>query len=37
MRHPVNPSKDKRIFTRTATKTKALNLPVVNFRGGIRL
>lgn len=36
MRRPVNPSKDRKIFTRTASKTKSVNLPSINFRGGIR-
>lgn len=36
-RKPVNPSKDKKIFTRTAAKVKSINLGVKNFRGGIRL
>lgn len=36
MRRPVNPSKDRKVFTRTATKTKSVNLPSTNFRGGIR-
>lgn len=35
-RRPVNPGKDRKIFTRTATRTKSVNLPATNFRGGIR-
>lgn len=35
-RAPVNPSTDRAVFTRTASKTKAVNLPNVNFRGGRR-
>lgn len=37
MRRPANPRKDKKIFTRTASKVKSINLGVKNFRGGIRL
>lgn len=36
-RHPTNPEKDSRIFTRTARTVKAINLPATIFRGGIRL
>lgn len=35
-RRPVNKSKDKKIFTRTASKVKAVNLPEKIYRGGIR-
>lgn len=35
-RAPTNKRKDKKIFTRTATKVKAVNLPGKIFRGGIR-
>lgn len=35
-RSRVNPRRDKARFTRTASKTKSVNLPNVNFRGGIR-
>ena len=37
MRRPVNKKRDKKIFTKTASKTKSINLGVKNFRGGIRL
>ena len=39
MRHrsKVKPSKDKRVFTQTAKKTKAINVTPKNMRGGIRL
>lgn len=33
----VIPRKDKRIFASTAKKTREINLPVLNSRGGIRL
>ncbi len=36
-RSPVNPKMDKKVFTRTASKVKSINLGVKNFRGGIRL
>lgn len=35
-RRPVNKSKDKKHFTRTASKVKAINLPEKVYRGGIR-
>lgn len=35
-RSPVNKKKDKKIFTRTASKTKAVNLGNTVYRGGIR-
>lgn len=35
-RRPVNKRKDKKIFTRTASKVKAVNLPEKIYRGGIR-
>lgn len=37
MRRRVSRRKDKKIFTRTASKTKAINLPTKIFRGGIRM
>lgn len=37
MRRQVNKSKDKRIFSKTASKTKSINLPTKIFRGGIRM
>lgn len=37
MRRRVSPRKDRTIFTRTAAKTKAINLPTKIFRGGIRM
>ena len=36
-RSRVNPKSDKKKFTRTANKVKAINLSVKNYRGGIRL
>lgn len=36
-RSKVKPSKDKRVFTQTAKKTKAINVTPKNMRGGIRL
>lgn len=36
-RTPVVPSKDKKIFTNTAKKTKKINLGQSPMRGGIRL
>lgn len=36
-RKRVNRRKDRRIFSKTARKTKAINLPVKIYRGGIRL
>lgn len=36
-RSPVNPDADKVYFSRTASKTKAINLATKIFRGGIRL
>lgn len=35
-RRPVNKRKDRKIFTRTASKVKAVNLPEKIYRGGIR-
>lgn len=35
-RRPVNKRRDKKIFTRTASKVKAVNLPDKIYRGGIR-
>lgn len=35
-RAKTNPKKDKKIFSRTATKVKAVNLPGTIYRGGIR-
>lgn len=32
----TNRSKDKKIFRRTANKTKAVNIPQLSMRGGIR-
>lgn len=37
MRRRVSPKKDKKFFSRTAAKTKAINLPTKIFRGGIRM
>lgn len=36
MRRPTNKKKDSKIFTRTASSSKAINLGVVTYRGGIR-
>ena len=36
-RAPTNKRKDKKIFTRTASKVKKINLPRKIYRGGIRL
>lgn len=36
-RKPVKPSKDKKIFARTADKTKKVNIDPKPQRGGIRL
>ena len=36
-RFKASPKKDKAIFTRTASKTKSINLPSTIFRGGIRM
>lgn len=36
-RRKVNPRRDKRVFTKTADKTKSLNTSALGFRGGIRL
>lgn len=35
-RTPVKPAKDKAIFTRTAKKTKKVNIAPKTMRGGIR-
>lgn len=35
-RSPANKKIDKKIFTRTASKTKAVNLGNTVYRGGIR-
>lgn len=35
-RAPTSKKKDKKIFRRTATKVKAVNLPEKVYRGGIR-
>lgn len=36
-RRPVKVKKDKAIFTRTAEKTKTINVRPLPMRGGIRL
>lgn len=36
-RNKASPKKDRAIFSRTASKTKAINLPTKIFRGGIRM
>lgn len=36
-RRPARLRKDKRIFTRTAVKSKKINLNPTIYRGGIRL
>lgn len=35
-RKAAKPSVDKKIFTRTASKVKAINLPSKIYRGGLR-
>lgn len=35
-RAPTNPLKDQAVFKRTAAKTKAVNLGMFIYRGGIR-
>lgn len=35
-RKSVKPSKDRKVFSVTADKTKVVNLPAVNLRGGRR-
>lgn len=37
MRKPVPRRKDKKVFTRTAAKSKKINLLPRLYRGGIRL
>lgn len=37
MRKPMKKSRDRRIFRRTALKTKSINLRPMTMRGGIRL
>ena len=37
MRTPVKAKKDKKIFSRTAGKTKRINIRPGEWRGGIRL
>lgn len=37
MRKRVRPGKDKKIFTRTAQRSKKININPVIYRGGIRL
>lgn len=37
MRRKQKPSRDKRYFTRTAQKSKKININPVIYRGGIRL
>ena len=36
-RRPVQKSRDKRVFTKTANKTKKINVEPKVMRGGIRL
>lgn len=36
-RFKTKPKLDKKIFTKTATKTKSINLPSKIYRGGIRM
>lgn len=35
-RAPTNRAIDRKIFRNTAVKVKAVNLPQLNYRGGIR-
>lgn len=37
MRKKVKPAKDKRVFSKTARKTKKINVAPTVMRGGIRL
>lgn len=37
MRKRMNPSRDRRVFGRTAKKSKKINVSPTIFRGGIRL
>lgn len=37
MRKKMKSSKDKKVFTRTAAKSKKINIDPKIFRGGIRL
>ena len=37
MRRKMKPSKDKKVFSRTAKKSKKINLAPVAMSGGIRL
>lgn len=37
MRRSVNTAKDKKIFRRTAIKSKKININPTIYRGGIRL
>lgn len=36
-REAVKPSTDKQVFTRTAKKSRKINIDPKNYRGGIRL
>lgn len=36
-RSSVRPSNDKQVFTRTAKKSRKINIDPKNYRGGIRL
>lgn len=37
MRKPMRPKKDKKVFRRTAAKSKKININPTVFRGGVRL
>lgn len=37
MRMKMSPKKDKKVFRRTAAKSKKINIYPIVFRGGIRL
>lgn len=37
MRKPMKRGKDRKMFRRTAVKSKSINLAPVVYRGGIRL
>lgn len=37
MRKSMRPKKDKKVFRRTASKSKKININPTVFRGGIRL
>lgn len=36
-RRPVRRGKDRRVFSKTAKKSKKINLNPISYRGGVRL